>query len=155
MALLGPVEVRRDGQLLAVPTGKTTELLMRLALAAGTMVPRERLLEDIWAEEAVSTTNNTVQSMVSRLRRSLGDADLILGGQLGYTLAIELGAVDALDLGRRADEVGELRREGMAAEAVAACSAALALFRGETLFGASDADGSGPIERRWKDCASA
>ena len=36
VAVLGPVEVRREGELVRVPTGKTTELLVRLALDAGT-----------------------------------------------------------------------------------------------------------------------
>ncbi|WP_270889964.1 hypothetical protein [Pedococcus sp. 5OH_020] len=34
LAVLGPVEVRRDGVLARVPGGKTTELLVRLALEA-------------------------------------------------------------------------------------------------------------------------
>src|SRR6185503_10003521 len=88
VALLGPGEVRRDGQLLAVPSGKPTEMLMRLAVSAGTVVPKEQLLEDLWAEGAVSTSANTVQSKVSRLRRALGDPDMIAGGSVGYRLAI-------------------------------------------------------------------
>jgi DNA-binding SARP family transcriptional activator len=31
VGVLGPLEVRRDGQPLPVPSGKTTELLIRLA----------------------------------------------------------------------------------------------------------------------------
>ena len=140
VALLGPVEVRRDGDLISVPSGKPTELLMRLALSAGTMVPKERLLEDLWADEAVVTSANTVQSKVSRLRKALGDPALVVGGQLGYTLAVDASAVDALDVVRRADEVTAMRTAGDAAAAVDGCSAALALFRGESLFGASDAE---------------
>ena len=140
IALLGPVEVRRDGELLAVPAGKPTELLVRLALAAGTMVLKERLLEDLWADDAVSTTTNTMQSKVSRLRRALGDPGLIVGGRAGYTLAVEPGAVDALEVALRADEVTALRDGGDPAAVVEACTAALGLFRGESLFGASDAE---------------
>ena len=140
VALLGPVEVRLDGELVAVPAGKPTELLMRLALAAGTMVLKERLLEDLWADDAVSTSTNTVQSKVSRLRRALGDPGLIVGGRTGYTLAVEPGAVDALDVARRADEITALRHGGDPAAVVDACTAALGLFRGESLFGASDAE---------------
>jgi predicted ATPase/DNA-binding SARP family transcriptional activator/predicted negative regulator of RcsB-dependent stress response len=139
VALLGPVEVRRDGELIVVPAGKPTELLMRLALSAGTMVLKERLLEDLWADDAVATTANTMQSKVSRLRRALGDPTLVVGGSLGYTLAIDAHAVDALEVVRRAEEISALRHEGHPAAVVDACSAALALFRGENLFGASDA----------------
>ena len=138
--MLGPVEVRRDGELIVVPAGKPTELLMRLAVAAGTMVLKERLLEDLWADEAVSTSTNTVQSKVSRLRRALGDPALVLGGRTGYTLAVDPRAVDALEVARRADEITTLRQTGNPAAVVDAGRAALALFRGENLFGASDAE---------------
>jgi len=140
VALLGPIEVRRDGEVLAVPAGKPTELLVRLALAAGTLVPKEVLLEDLWGSEAVATSANTMQSKVSRLRKALGDPGLVQGGPVGYTLAIEARAVDALDVARRADEITSLRRSGDAAAVRDACAAALAMFRGESLFGASDAE---------------
>jgi predicted ATPase/DNA-binding SARP family transcriptional activator len=140
VALLGPVEVRRDGELIAVPSGKPTELLMRLAVAAGTMVPKEQLLEDLWAADAVSTTANTMQSKVSRLRRALGDPALVEGGQIGYKLAVDPAAVDVHELARRADNVTTLVNAGDSAGVRNACAEALSLFRGETLFGASDAD---------------
>ena len=46
--------------------GKTTEVLVRLALEAGVMVRTERLIEDLWADEAVATARNTLQTKVSR-----------------------------------------------------------------------------------------
>ncbi len=140
MALLGPVEVRRDGELIAVPAGKPTELLMRLAVAAGTMIPKDQLLEDLWGADAASTSANTVQSKVSRLRRALGDPALVEGGQIGYRLAVDPSAVDVFELARRADDVTRLVRSGESAGARDASAEALALFRGESLFGASDAD---------------
>lgn len=140
VALLGPVEVRRGGELLTVPSGKPTELLMRLAVAAGTVVPKEQLLEDLWAVDAVSTSANTMQSKVSRLRRALGDPALVEGGPIGYRLAVDPTAVDVLELARHADVVTELMHTGDSVAAQAACAEALGLFRGDTLFGASDAD---------------
>ncbi len=139
VALLGPIEVRRDGDVLTVPAGKPTELLMRLALAAGTMVPKEVLLEDLWGDGAVTTSANTVQSKVSRLRKALGDPGLIQGGAIGYTLAVEASSIDALQVARRADAITALRQHGDAAAVRDACVEALALFRGEGLFGAIDA----------------
>ena len=47
--MLGPVEVRRDGVPVAVPGGKTAELLVRLALEAGSPVSADRLIDDLWA----------------------------------------------------------------------------------------------------------
>lgn len=140
VALLGPVEVRRAGELITVPSGKPTELLMRLAVVAGDVVPKEQLLEDLWSIDAVSTSANTVQSKVSRLRRALGDPGLVEGGPVGYRLVVEPSAVDALDLVRRADEVSRLVQAGDAAAVRDTCQEALRLFRGASLFGASDAD---------------
>ena len=72
LSVLGPFELRRDGKLLAVPAGKSTELLIRLALDAGAPVRVERLIEDLWGSDGVATERNTLQAKVSKLRRALG-----------------------------------------------------------------------------------
>ncbi len=88
---------------LDLPAGKTSELLARLALAAGSRVRADALIEDLWS---TPTGRNTLQSKVSQLRRALGgDKDLVVGDQDGYTLAIEPG-----DRGRRPR--GGARRPG-------------------------------------------
>ena len=56
-----------------MPASKTTELLVRLALDAGSRVRVDILLEDVWP---TSAGRNTLQSKVSQLRRALGDKDL-------------------------------------------------------------------------------
>src|SRR4051795_4209421 len=91
--VLGPVEVRRDGEPLAVPGGKTAELLVHLALAAGAPVRTDRLLDDLWG--GAPTNRNTLQQKVARLRRCLGDGSLVPGGDGAYELAVEREAVDA------------------------------------------------------------
>ena len=60
VGLLGPVELRRDGTRIALPGGKTTELLVRLALEAGRTVRTERLIDDLWGDEGVGTAKNTL-----------------------------------------------------------------------------------------------
>src|SRR5215210_6293465 len=42
--LLGPLEVKRDGQRVDVPSGRASELLVRLALEAGHLVRSDRLI---------------------------------------------------------------------------------------------------------------
>ena len=110
ISVLGPVEVRRDGRLLSVPGGKTTELLVRLALEAGASCRADRLLDDLWAGAA--TRRNTLQSKVARLRRALGDPAVIVGGDGGYRLAVEPDAVDALCVLRDADTAAAAARRG-------------------------------------------
>ena len=106
ISVLGPVEVRRDGQLVPVPGGKTSELLVRLALEAGLFVRADRLVDDLWAADAVNTRRNTLQSKVARLRRALGDPAVIASGDGGYKLAVEPSAVDALAVLRDAVDRG-------------------------------------------------
>src|SRR5690606_5707304 len=109
VAVLGAVEARRNGDLLSVPTGKTTELLVRLALAGGSPVRVDSLLDDLWLEGA---GRNTLQSKVSQLRRALGDKGLVVAGDDTYRLDIRPMDVDAiriLDIARR---VSAARRAG-------------------------------------------
>ncbi|HTJ34092.1 MAG TPA: winged helix-turn-helix domain-containing protein [Dactylosporangium sp.] len=110
VAVLGPVEVRRDDVRLAVPSGKTTEVLVRLALDAGRPVRAERIIDELWGGER--TARNTLQAKVSALRRALGDPGLVASGPDGYTLRVDPGAVDALRVVGLAAAAGDARRRG-------------------------------------------
>jgi DNA-binding SARP family transcriptional activator len=135
VAVLGEVEVRRDGELLPVPAGKTTELLVRLALDAGASVRVDTLLEDLWSE---ATGRNTLQSKVSQLRRALGDKDLVLSSGDAYTLAVEPRCVDAFRVMDLVGESAAARRSADPATALAKANEGLAVFRGEALLDAGD-----------------
>ncbi|MDP9135096.1 MAG: AfsR/SARP family transcriptional regulator, partial [Actinomycetota bacterium] len=136
ISVLGPVEVTRDGHRVPVPGGRTSELLVRLALEAGLLVRTDRLLDDLWG--GAVTNRNTLQSKVARLRRALGDPAAIAGGEGGYTLAVEPDAVDALavlhDTAAAAQRLDAADPRG-AAELSAA---ALERYRGEVLPTAGD-----------------
>jgi predicted ATPase/DNA-binding SARP family transcriptional activator len=140
VSVLDVVEVRRDGERIKVRAGKTAEVLVHLALEAGVMVRTERLIEDLWADDAVGTARNTLQTKVSRLRRALGDAALVTGSSAGYTLNIDPGAVDALEVLHLAEQASALRAAGDASAALDRCDAGLALFGGEILGGAGGGD---------------
>jgi predicted ATPase/DNA-binding SARP family transcriptional activator len=140
VSVLGPVELHRDGERIAVRAGKTTEVLVRLALEAGVMVRTERLIEDLWADEAVGTARNVLQTKVSRLRRALGDAALVTGTSAGYTLQIAPSAVDALEVLRLAELASALRHAGDPSAVLQTCTTALAMFQGEILVAAGDGD---------------
>ena len=100
ISVLGPVEVKRGEQLVSIPAGKTSELLVRLALEAGTVVRADRLVEDLWAEDACRTRRNTLQSKVAMLRRALGDPSVVVSSDGGYALAVDPADVDALTVVR-------------------------------------------------------
>jgi predicted ATPase/DNA-binding SARP family transcriptional activator len=144
VAVLGPLEVRRDGVRLVIPGGKTTEVLVRLALDAGVLVRADRLIEDLWSGQARAVARNTLQSKVSQLRRALGDPRLVAGGAAGYTLAVDPRSVDALEVLRLAEsvpsqcEAAETRR-------------VLAMFRGDVLPSAGDGEWLAPYRARLED----
>ena len=95
VSLLGPLEVRRDGEVVSIPGGKTAEVLVRLALDAGVLVRADRLVEDLWADDAVTTSRNTLQSKIAKLRRALASAPELISGDGGYLLEVDPAEVDA------------------------------------------------------------
>ncbi|MEY2533683.1 MAG: hypothetical protein QOF29_1593 [bacterium] len=134
--MLGPVEVRRDGELLPVPGGKTSEVLVHLALEAGAFVGVERLVDDLWAGAA--TRRNTLQSKVARLRRALGDASMIASGDGGYKLAVGPDEVDALCVLRDAATASQRLDAGDDRGAAQLSAEALKRYRGEVLQSTGD-----------------
>ena len=136
--MLGPVEARREGRTLAVPGGRTAELLIHLALNAGDPVRAERLVDDLWGADAVNTRPNTLQAKVARLRRALGDPALVRGHDGAYALAVEPSAVDALVVLDEARAAAALLDGGDAHQAAELAAMALARFRGDVLPGAGD-----------------
>ena len=138
--MLGPIEVRRYGRLLSVPGGKTSELLVRLALDAGELVRTDRLLDDLWAAGGVTTRRNTLQSKVAKLRRALGDPPVIVSGNGGYALDVEPSDVDALAVLAQTAAAGQLAEDGDDRAAADLCASTLTLFRGEVLPAAGDGD---------------
>src|SRR6185295_7806146 len=122
--VLGPVEVKRDGKPVAIPRGKTAELLVHLTLAAGMAVRADRLLDDLWA--GTPTNRNTLQQKVARLRRSLGDPSLLAGEDDGYRLAIEPDSVDAHRVLRDVDAATALFDDGDYTSAARTTATALA-----------------------------
>ncbi len=109
IGVLGAVEAVRDDERLALPAGKTTELLARLALDAGRPVRVDALVEDLWGEP---TGRNTLQSKISQLRRALGDKELVRATADAYVLAVDPVAVDAYRLVEIAAAVEEARAAG-------------------------------------------
>src|SRR4051794_17566009 len=98
ISVLGSIEVHRDGVAMPVPGGKTSELLVRLALEAGDVVRTDRLVDDLWGDGAITTRRNTLQSKIAKLRRALGEPSVVISANGGYVLAVEPADVDALSV---------------------------------------------------------
>jgi predicted ATPase/DNA-binding SARP family transcriptional activator len=139
IAVLGPLEVTRDGASVAVPHGLTSELVTRLALEAGAVVSAERLVEDLWGVAAGDVRRNTLQSKFAMMRRALGST-AVVSRDGGYALAVGAEQVDALVALTQTTAAVRLREAGDAEGAAEISASTLALFRGEPLQAAGDAD---------------
>jgi predicted ATPase len=89
VGLLGPLEVDNDGR--RVGGGRLRALLARLALDAGRPVTVGRLVDAVWEDELPGDETHALQSLVSRLRRALGDGRPAAAPG-GYVLDAEVDA---------------------------------------------------------------
>jgi DNA-binding SARP family transcriptional activator len=95
--VLGPLEVRRDGVVIPVNAAKHRVVLAALLLNANRSVPTSELIRWVWGEVTPDRAAQTLPVYVMRLRRQLGDPQLIHTTPTGYRIDI---AEDALDLHR-------------------------------------------------------
>ncbi|MGN6330718.1 MAG: BTAD domain-containing putative transcriptional regulator [Motilibacteraceae bacterium] len=152
-ALLGPLEVRRDGQPLALGPRRHVELLCLLLTRPRTVVPADTLTDELWGGEPPATAANTLQGYVAGLRRALEPdraprqpARVLVTHAVGYSLEVDDAAVDAL----------AFRAELTRARALAATDpvqaanvgrAGLGRWRGPALADVRDASWAVPVVR--------
>jgi DNA-binding SARP family transcriptional activator/tetratricopeptide (TPR) repeat protein len=140
ICLLGPLQVRCDGVVVAVGAGKQRALLAALLLQAGRVVPADQLAELLWAPgPPPPTAPVALRNYVMRLRHALGPAGqhLIVTRAGGYV--ITPGGCE-LDLARMEQELAAARaaaRSGDWQQAAGHADASLGWWRGEPL---SDVD---------------
>ena len=134
VGLLGELEVldEHDGAV-EVAGSKLRGLLAVLALHAGRVVPTEQLIDALWGEDPPAAVRNGLQGLVSKLRRTLGSADLVAMRGGGYALEVPAEDVDVhryeqlVSAGQATATAGDL--EG----AVRRLKEAEALWRGDPL----------------------
>jgi predicted ATPase/DNA-binding SARP family transcriptional activator len=134
VGVLGPLQVEQDGRRVAVGGGRLRALLARLALDAGRPVTTGRLVDAVWEDDLPADHVHALQSLVSRLRRSLGDAELVAPAPGGYRLDVE---VDVDRFERLAGE-GGAALGGDPERAARLLHEALALWRGPALADLAD-----------------
>src|SRR5260370_6768845 len=97
--VLGPLEVTRGDQVLALGGAKQRALLAILLIEANHVVGLERLAELLWRDEAPPTSDHIIEVYVSQLRRALepGQAPyrMLLRKPSRYMLEVSRGQVDA------------------------------------------------------------
>ncbi|MET8281548.1 BTAD domain-containing putative transcriptional regulator [Micromonospora sp. NPDC005174] len=131
--VLGPLAVTTDtGEQVVVPGVKVRALLADLLTNRDQVVSADRLIDDLWGDDAPANPTGALQVRVSQLRKALNDAepgarDLVESRAPGYLL--RAGTVDA-------DRFAELARH----TDVGRLTEALALWRGEAYADVADAE---------------
>jgi predicted ATPase/DNA-binding SARP family transcriptional activator len=135
VAVLGPLEVRRDGTDVLLDRAAWRRLLLLLAIGRGEVVPDERLVEALWPEGGGSLA--TLRTYVSHVRRRLG-AEVVDRRGPGYRLAVGRDRLDAEVFERSLAQGRELTAAGDVTAAVSVLDRGLALWRGPALVEVAD-----------------
>src|SRR4051794_20743706 len=143
VAYLGPLEVRDGERVVAVPGVRLQRLLTALAMRPGRWVSAGTLAEAVWGDELPADPANSLQSLVSRLRRTLGRPELVEQSPAGYRLAIDPDDADAVRLERLLAESRQLQARGETAGARTLLAEAAALWRGAPLLGDDSPEAAG------------
>jgi predicted ATPase/DNA-binding SARP family transcriptional activator len=131
--LLGPLQVFDDaGEAVTVSGAKPRALLAELALRPGRVVSADRLVEDLWGDEAPATAANSLQQLVSKLRRVLPEG-MVVTRPPGYVLDVAPDCVDIVRFSRLSAKGREALAAGEAEPAARTLEEALALWRGDAL----------------------
>ena len=101
VTLLGPVAAAAGGRELTLGGLKQRAVFALLALNAGRVVPLDRLVDELWADEPPSRATLSLQSYVARLRHVLAavsaqeaDAPRIVTRPPGWLLTLDPEQVD-------------------------------------------------------------
>ena len=77
IGILGPLEVRSDGRAVQVTGSRLRALLTRLAVDAPATVSTAELVDALWPLGSPADPVNALQSLISRVRRVLGEPGVI------------------------------------------------------------------------------
>ena len=131
--ILGPLEVRADGRTVQLGGARPRAVFAVLALHANQPVSAERLALALWGEDVPPTAVKTVQVYVARLRKALGDPDVLVTTPAGYRLRVRSGELDADRFERLVADGRQALTDGRAENAATQLREALQLWRGPPL----------------------
>jgi basic membrane lipoprotein Med (substrate-binding protein (PBP1-ABC) superfamily)/DNA-binding SARP family transcriptional activator len=120
-----------EDRAIAVGGRKHQVLLVLLLLNANRVISTDRLLDELWGDDAPGK-ENALWVYISRLRSTLGGRDLLVTHDHGYSLTVDPSDVDAHQFEAMVSEGRTLVRDDPAA-ASQLLGDALALWRGPAL----------------------
>ena len=130
--VLGPLEVYDGERSLPLAGAKQRELLALLLVHANHVLSRDRLIDELWGEQAPGTAVQSLQVYVSRLRKLL-PSDTLLTRPPGYLLELEPDELDLRLFERLLAEGRVALGAGDPEGAAKVLQDALALWRGPAL----------------------
>jgi DNA-binding SARP family transcriptional activator len=130
--VLGPLEVRDRGQVLALGGPRQRAVLAFLLLHANEVVSAERLLEAAWGEQPPPTGQAGLHVRISQLRKALGAARIETRPP-GYVLSVKPGELDLERFEQLASEGRRALIAGDPEHAANVLAKALGLWRGPPL----------------------
>jgi DNA-binding SARP family transcriptional activator len=128
-AVLGSLEVRRDGARIDPETPKLRTLLVDLLVHRGVPRSADRLIDDLWGDTPPTTAVGVLQNYVSQLRKLLG-SDVVRRNGAGYVIDV---LPDQVDVDRFANLLESARTAESAEATAATIREALALWHGDPL----------------------
>jgi DNA-binding SARP family transcriptional activator/basic membrane lipoprotein Med (substrate-binding protein (PBP1-ABC) superfamily) len=132
--VLGPLEVRIDGDPLALGGSKQLTLLAALLVHAGEVVSLQRLIDELWGDSPPQSAPHSLEAYVSRLRRVLAASGSSVDRRgAGYSLDLGDASLDAQDFAERAADASRAAGDGDHERASQLARDALALWRGPAL----------------------
>ncbi|MCJ7756392.1 MAG: winged helix-turn-helix domain-containing protein, partial [Thermoanaerobaculales bacterium] len=149
-SLLGPPEVRDEGEALPLGGRQQRSVLALLLLRAGRDVGADGLVTEIWGELPPDGARNSLYTYVSNLRRIIGQQRIVHDGN-GYRF--EPHEKDAVDVGEFESGLARARRllDSDPGAAVALIDQALSLWRGRPYDGLEDLPSIAPEAARLED----
>ena len=145
--ILGPLEVA-DGDRLIPLAGAQRSVLALLLLSANEVVSADRLISELWGDEAPESGRTALQVRVSQLRKALGgDGGRIATRAPGYLVRVDRDELDLYCFERLVSEADGAEP----ARAAAKLREALGLWRGAPLVDLSYASFAQAAIRRLEE----
>jgi DNA-binding SARP family transcriptional activator len=127
--VLGQLEVVDGDRPVALTGARTRALLVLLLTSANQVVSADRLIDELWGTQPPRSAGNALQYHISRLRKALAPAEVIVTREPGYVIQVEPEQLDLLRFERLLSEARDARPD----QAAGILREALALWRGPAL----------------------
>lgn len=131
-AILGPLEIRIDGDVVPLGGPKQRALLAVLLLHSNQVVSRDRLMDALWGEGPPASADQSLDTYIWRLRKAIG-GERLLRRAGGYSLRIDHGELDLDRFETLVRSAQQAVGGGETLQAVQLFREALALWRGPAL----------------------